>query len=119
MLLNSTLALPHTLHTTISTSNGTALKNNRRSNQYRFLVNSLSTSFFLGFQTARYSMFYPNLLVFIFLSNLIVNLKFLSEVPRGSVLGPVLFLVFVNHLAAWVTSEWSMFADDFKMYSFS
>ena len=39
-----------------------------------------------------------------------------SGVPQGSVLGPLLFLVYVNSLAESLESEWYGFADDFKLY---
>ena len=39
-----------------------------------------------------------------------------SGVPQGSVLGPLLFLVYVNSLAESLQSEWYGFADDFKLY---
>ena len=40
----------------------------------------------------------------------------LSGVPQGSVLGPVLFLVFVNSLPSFVQNKTKMFADDMKLY---
>ena len=40
----------------------------------------------------------------------------LSGVPQGSVLGPILFLVFINHIASTLTSSYKIFADDLKIY---
>ena len=40
----------------------------------------------------------------------------LSGVPQGSVLGPLLFLVFVNHLPSYLLNKSKMFADDLKIY---
>ena len=39
-----------------------------------------------------------------------------SRVPQGSVLGPILFLVFVNHIASKLVCQYKVFADDLKMY---
>ena len=41
----------------------------------------------------------------------------LSGVPQGSVLGPLLFLIYVNGLTAGMTCKWYAFADDYKIYS--
>ena len=39
-----------------------------------------------------------------------------SGVPQGSVLGPILFIIYVNDLPEVVTSNLWMFADDSKIY---
>ena len=39
-----------------------------------------------------------------------------SGVPQGSVLGPILFLLFVNHIAAHLSCHFKIFADDLKLY---
>ena len=40
----------------------------------------------------------------------------MNGVPQGSVLGPLLFLPFVNHLPTDVISDCKFFADDLKIY---
>jgi len=40
-----------------------------------------------------------------------------SGIPQGSVLGPLLFLLFVNDLQSWITTHTRMFADDTKIWT--
>ena len=39
-----------------------------------------------------------------------------SGIPRGSVLGPILFFIYVNDLPEVVSSTVALFADDTKLY---
>ena len=39
-----------------------------------------------------------------------------SGIPQGSVLGPILFLIFINNLPNAVKSSTKFFADDTKLY---
>ena len=40
----------------------------------------------------------------------------ISEVPQGSVLGPTLFIMYVNDLPDYIKSSLKLFADDTKIY---
>ena len=44
-------------------------------------------------------------------------LEVMSGVPQGSVLGPLLFLIFVNDLPDWIKTNICMFADDTKIWT--
>ena len=41
----------------------------------------------------------------------------MSGIPQGSILGPILFTIFINDLPECVTSKCKMFADDTKIYN--
>jgi len=40
----------------------------------------------------------------------------ISGVPQGSVIGPLLFVIYVNDLTDWIKSEMRIFADDTKVW---
>ena len=42
--------------------------------------------------------------------------EMISGVPQGSVLGPLLFLLYVNDLPSWIQNSMKMFADDTKIW---
>jgi len=44
-------------------------------------------------------------------------IEVLSGVPQCSVLGPVLFILFVNDLPDWIKNSMRMFADDVKIWN--
>ena len=39
-----------------------------------------------------------------------------SGVPQGSVLGPLLFLIYINHISSGLSCRFKAFADDYKLY---
>ncbi|KAK4321887.1 hypothetical protein Pmani_007350 [Petrolisthes manimaculis] len=44
------------------------------------------------------------------------NVPITSGVPQGSVLGPLLFLIYVNYIGSSLTCKYMMFADDLKLF---
>ena len=40
----------------------------------------------------------------------------MSGIPQGSILGPILFTIFINDLPNWVSSCCKIFVDDTKLY---
>ena len=44
------------------------------------------------------------------------TLEVVSGIPQGSILGPILFLIFINDLPENITSSCKIFADDTKIY---
>ena len=48
---------------------------------------------------------------------LILGKKILAGVPQGSVLGPVLFLIYINDLPHDISSVCKMFADETSLFS--
>ena len=40
-----------------------------------------------------------------------------SGVPQGSVLGPLLFVLYINDIVEAIQSEFGVFADDTKIFS--
>ena len=40
-----------------------------------------------------------------------------SGVPQGSVLGPILFLIYINSIASRLVSSYKIFADDLKLFA--
>jgi len=44
-------------------------------------------------------------------------ISILSGISQGSVLGPLLFLLFVNDLPDWILTSMRMFADDTKIWT--
>jgi len=41
----------------------------------------------------------------------------ISGVPQGSVLGPLLFILYVNDLPDWIKNDMRIFADNTKVWS--
>ena len=39
-----------------------------------------------------------------------------SGVPQGSVIGPLLFIIFINHITSGIKTKYGLFADDLKLY---
>lgn len=50
---------------------------------------------------------------------LLPGLPVCSGVPQGSVLGALLFLIYINNLSAFITSRCYLFSDDVKLIDLS
>ena len=48
---------------------------------------------------------------------ILLGKKILAGVPQGSVLGPVLFLIYINDLPHDISSVCKMFADETSLFS--
>ena len=45
------------------------------------------------------------------------NIEVLSGIPQGSILGPILFTIFINDISDNIQSDCKIFADDTKIYN--